>query len=123
MTGAEVSTFAGPTGGRISWQGRNLYNLPNFTTVDLRVGRGFTFHERYKLNFVVDAFNALNSTIISGVNTTAYTYLAPSAPGVNACGGHTNGCLIPSPSFGSVSTTSGALYGARQLQFGVRFDF
>jgi outer membrane receptor protein involved in Fe transport len=121
MTGAEVSTFAGPTGGRISWQARNLYNLPNFTTVDLRVGRGFTFHERYKLNFVVDAFNALNSTIIGGVNTTAYTYAAPGSTG--ACSTHTNGCLLPSASFGSVSTTSGALYGARQLQFGARFDF
>ena len=121
LTGAEVSTFAGPTGGRISWQARNLYNLPNFTNVDLRLGRGFTFHERYKLNFVADAFNAFNSTIISGVNTTAYNYSAPGVPG--ACSTHSNGCLIPSPSFGSVSTTSGALYGARQLQFGARFEF
>jgi hypothetical protein len=121
MTGAEVSTFAGPTGGRISWQARNLYNLPNFTNVDLRVGRGFSFHERYKLNFVADAFNAFNSTIISGVNTTAYTYAAPGSAG--ACLTHTNGCLLPSASFGSVSTTSGALYGARQLQFGARFEF
>jgi hypothetical protein len=40
-----------------------------------------------------------------------------------ACSTHTNGCLLPSPSFGSVSTTSGALYGARQLQFGARFEF
>jgi hypothetical protein len=121
LTGAEVSTFAGPTGGRVSWQARNLYNLPNFTNVDLRVGRGFSFHEKYKLNFVVDAFNAFNSTIISGVNTTAYTYAAPGSTG--ACLTHTNGCLIPSPSFASVSTTSGALYGARQLQFGARIDF
>ena len=29
MTGAEVSTFAGPTGGRASWLGRNSFNLPN----------------------------------------------------------------------------------------------
>jgi hypothetical protein len=121
LTGAEVSTFAGPTGGRVSWQARNAYNLPNFTNVDLRVGRGFTFRERYKLNFVVDAFNAFNSTIISGVNTTAYGYAAPGSTG--ACSTHTNGCLIPSASFGSVSTTSGALYGARQLQFGARFEF
>jgi hypothetical protein len=120
MTGAEVSTLAGPTGGRISWQARNLNNLPNFTNVDLRVGRGFSFHERYKLNFVVDAFNAFNSTIVSGVNTTAYTY---TAPGSGVCTGHSNGCLVPAPTFGTVSTTSGALYGARQLQIGARFDF
>ena len=120
MTGAEVSTFAGPTGGRVSWLSRNPYNLPNFTNVDFRLGRGFSFREKYKLDFVVDAFNLFNSTIVSSVNTTAYTY---SGPNVGACAGHTNGCLLPSASFGSRSTTSGALYGPRQLQLGARFSF
>ena len=121
LTSAEVSTFAAPTGGRVSWQARNLYNLPNFTRLDFRMGRGFSFHERFKLNFTVDAFNLFNSTIISGVNTTAYNYLAPGSAG--ACSTHSNGCLSPSPTFSTVSTTSGANYGARQLQFGARFEF
>ncbi len=120
MTGAEVSTFAGPTGGRVSWLARNPYKLPNFTTVDFRLGRGFSFGEKYKLDFLVDAFNLFNSTIVSSVNTTAYTY---SGPNVGPCASHTNGCLVPSASFGSRSTTSGALYGPRQLQFGARFSF
>jgi hypothetical protein len=120
MTGAEVSTFAGPTGGRASWLPRNSFNLPNFTNVDFRMGRSFTFTERYHLDFMVDAFNLFNSTIVSAVNTTAYTYAGPGAKG---CVGHTNGCLVPSSSFGTVSTTSGVLYGARQLQFGARFTF
>jgi carboxypeptidase family protein len=120
MTGAEVSTFAGPTGGRVSWLPRNFYNLPNFTTVDLRLGRGFSFVEKYHLNFMVDAFNLFNSTIVSGVNTTAFTY---SGPGSGACTGHTNGCLVPSSTFASRTTTSSLLYGARQLQFGARFEF
>lgn len=84
------------------------------------MGRGLSFHERYKLNFTVDAFNLFNSTIVSGKNTTAYNYVAA---GTGACAGHTNGCLTPSPTFGTTSTTSGALYGTRQLQFGARFDF
>ncbi len=120
MTGAEVSTFAGPTGGRVSWLGRNSFNLPNYTTIDFRLGRGFTFAEKYRLNFMVDAFNLFNSTIVGGVNTTAYNY---SGPGVGACTGHTNGCLAPSPTFGTRTSTSGSLYGARQLQMGLRFDF
>lgn len=120
MTGAEVSTFAGPTGGRVSWLARNYYNLPNYSNVDFRLGRGFAFSDRYHLNFMVDAFNLFNSTIVGGVNTTAYTY---SAAGSGACGGHTNGCLVPSSSFGSWTSTSGALYGPRQLQFGARLDF
>jgi hypothetical protein len=120
MTGAEVSTFAGPTGGRVSWLGRNSYSLPNYTTVDFRLGRGFTFVEKYRLNFMVDAFNLFNSTIVGGVNTTAYTY---SKPGSGVCAGHLNGCLAPSATFATRTSTSGALYGARQLQFGARFDF
>jgi hypothetical protein len=120
MTGAEVSTFAGPTGGRVSWLGRNSYTLPNYTTVDFRLGRGFSFMEKYRLNFMADAFNLFNSTIVGGVNTTAYTY---SKPGSGVCAGHTNGCLVPSSSFGTRTSTSGSLYGARQLQVGARFDF
>jgi len=123
MTGAEVSTFAGPTGGRVSWLARNSFNLPNLTNVDFRLGRGITFHEKYRLNFVVDAFNLFNHTIVSAVNTTAYTYSGPTITGTGPCLGHTNGCLVPSPSFGSRSTTSSLLYGARQLQFGARFNF
>jgi hypothetical protein len=120
MTGAEVSTFAGPTGGRASWLARNFYNLPNYQTVDFRLGRGISFLEKYRLNFMVDAFNLFNSTIVGGVNTTAYTY---SGAGTGACAGHTNGCLVPSSSFASRTTTSSLLYGARQLQFGARFEF
>jgi hypothetical protein len=123
MTGAEVSTFASATGGRVSWLARNSFNLPNLTNVDFRLGRGITFHEKYRLNFVVDAFNLFNHTIVSAVNTTAYTYSGPSTTGTGPCLGHTNGCLVPSPSFGSRSTTSSLLYGARQMQFGARFNF
>ena len=120
MTGAVVSTFASATGGRAAWLARNPYNLPNYTNVDFRLGRGYTFADRYRLNFMVDAFNLFNSTIVGSVNTTAYTY---SGPGVGKCAGHTNGCLVPSPTFGSLATTSGTLLGARQLQVGLRFDF
>jgi hypothetical protein len=124
MTGAEVSTFASATGGRVSWLSRNPFNLPNYTNVDFRLGRGFTFHEKFRLNFVVDAFNLFNSTIVSQANMTAYTYLSPgNLTKPNVCTSHTNGCLLPSSSYGSATTTSGSLYGARQMQFGARFEF
>jgi len=121
MTGAVVSTFASATGGRAAWIRRNAFNLPNFTNVDFRLGRSFTFAERYRLDFMVDAFNLFNSTIVSGENSTAYTYSGPLSKGV--CSTHTNGCLIPSTSFLSRTATTSALYGARQLQYGVRFEF
>jgi hypothetical protein len=102
---------------------RNAFNLPNFTDVDFRLGRAFSFREKYRLNFIVDAFNLFNSTIVSSVNTTAYTYSVPATTGTSPCVGHTNGCLVPSSTFGSRSTTSSLLYGPRQLQFGARFSF
>ena len=120
MTGAVVSTFASATGGRASWLARNSFNLPNYTNIDFRFGRTIRFAEKYGLTFSVDAFNLFNSTIVSAANTTAYTY---SGPGVGVCAGHTNGCLIPSSTFGTVSATTGSLYGARQLQFNARFEF
>jgi hypothetical protein len=100
--------------------------MPSFTDIDFRLGRSFTYHDKYRLDLDADAFNLFNSTIVSAVNTTAYNYLAP---GVGACAGHTNGCFVPNlsttgaPIFGSWNTTSGALYGARQLQVGLRFEF
>jgi len=120
MTGAEVSTFASPTGGRASWLPRNPGTLPYFTNIDFRLGRGISFREKYRLNFMVDAFNLFNSTIVSQANMTAFTYLKP---GAGNCVGHTNGCLVPSSSYGSATVTSGSLYGARQMQFGARFEF
>ena len=120
MTGAVVSTFASSAGGRVSWLPRNDFNLPRFTNIDFRMGKGFIFREKYKLSFTADAFNLFNSTIVTAANTTGYSY---TAPGTGLCTGHTNGCLIPSATFGSISTTSGALYGARQLQIGARFEF
>ena len=93
MTGAVVSTFASATGGRAAWLARNPYNLPNYTNVDFRLGRGYTFADRYRLNFMVDAFNLFNSTIVGSVNTTAYSYFKPGSAGT--CSTHTNGCLVP----------------------------
>ena len=85
MTGGEVSTFAGPTGGRASWLPRNPYFCPTTPTWTSDWAAGFTFPNGIG-SFLVDAFNLFNSTIVGGVNTTAYTY---SGPGVGeVCGPH-----------------------------------
>ena len=121
MTGAVVSTFASATGGRAAFIPRNQFRLPNFTSIDFRLARGFTFADRFRLDFTVDAFNLFNSTIVSAENTIAYTFAAAGTSGL--CSTHANGCLIPSSSFRSRIATTSALYGARQLQYGVRFEF
>ena len=120
LTGAEVSTFASPVGGRISWLPRNAFTLPRLTDVDFRLGRNITLKEKYKFDFSVDAFNLFNSTLVTSVNTSAYSY---TRPGTGACAGHTNGCLVPISTFGTVTTTSSPLLGPRQLQINARFEF
>src|SRR4029077_20520935 len=113
MTGAVVGTFASSTGGRAAWLPRNSFNLPNWTNVDFRITRGFTMHERYRLDIVADAFNLLNNTIVSAVNTQGFT---ESNPGSGVCAGHVNACIVPFSSFQSRTTTSSVVFGARQLQ-------
>jgi hypothetical protein len=124
LDGAVVSTFASAANGRASWIPRNFYNLPNFTNIDFRFGRSFAIKEKYKLSFSADAFNLFNSTIVTGQNTTAFSYVAPGATSTTCpSASHTNGCLVPSTTFRSTSTTTGNLYGARQLEFNARFEF
>lgn len=124
LTGAEVSTFASPVGGRISWLPRNAYNLPSLTDIDFRFGRSITLKEKYKFDFSLDAFNLFNSTLVTSVNTSAYSYLRPdNTMKPNACTTHTNGCLVPISTFGTDATTSSVLLGPRQLQINARFEF
>jgi hypothetical protein len=103
---------------------RDSYELPNYSTVDLRLGRQFTFHERYAFEFRAEAFNLFNSTIVQAVNQNAYNYASPSATSATCPASHTNTCLVPQPTLFQVPTTTlGTLLGPRQLQFGLRFEF
>jgi outer membrane receptor protein involved in Fe transport len=126
MTGAEVSTFASSAAGRAVWLPRNSNNLPTTTNIDLRVERDFTIHERIKLDFRAEAFNLFNSVILQGVNTEAFTYTQATATSTT-CGTATHpgvvGCFLPFSGFRAPTTTSGVLYGARQLQTGFRLEF
>ncbi|MGB6429548.1 MAG: TonB-dependent receptor [Candidatus Acidiferrales bacterium] len=126
MTGAVVSTFASSGGGRAVWLPRNSFNLPTTTNIDLRVERDFTIHERFKLELRAEAFNLFNSELIQDVNTEAFTYTQATTTSTT-CGTGTHpgvvGCFLPFSGFRAPATTSGALYGARQLQTGFTFEF
>ncbi|MGB6546175.1 MAG: TonB-dependent receptor [Candidatus Acidiferrales bacterium] len=128
MTGAVVSTFASAAAGRATWLPRNSFNLPTFANIDLRVERDFSIHERFKLQVHADAFNLFNSQIVQAASTEAFTYTQATTTST-VCGTATHpgvvGCFVPftSTPFGTPTTTSGALYGARQLQIGAQFVF
>jgi hypothetical protein len=99
------------------------------------VTRDVPVHDGMHLEFIAEAFNLMNHTIISSVNTAFATQLAPTAP-TGTCpaapvptGSQFAGCIVPfvsstpSGAFGVRSTTNNALYGPRQLQLSGKFFF
>jgi len=114
--------YAGPTNGRAGWLDRNAFRIPNASNVDFRIGRQFTFTERLKLSLIGEAFNLFNHTNVSGVNISAFTYVAA---GSGVCAGHTNACFTPytSTPFLATTSTSNLMWGARQLQISGRITF
>jgi hypothetical protein len=67
-----------------------------------------------------ELFNVTNSTNILSVNTTAFTYLAA---GSGVCAGHSNPCMVPSPTFMAPTATSSLIFGPRQVQISGRLSF
>jgi len=120
MTGSALTTIGQSTGGRIGWQPRDSFTLPNYSDVDVRLARQFTLHERYNFEIRAETFNLFNSTIVQAINTNASNYVGA---GTGVCAGHTNTCMVPVSAFQSPTTTTNVLLGARQMQFGFRFGF
>jgi hypothetical protein len=140
--GAISSSSGGATNGRPPQIGRNSIYAPGYNDFDLRVSRNIPIHESIYMQISADAFNLLNHQIITGVNSTYTTYLAPGATAtVNSslsykcsvvappAGSTERGCFVPYTgtgltAFGAASSTSSSsLYGARQLQFAAKLFF
>jgi hypothetical protein len=114
------SSNASVTAGRAGWLARNPYYAPGYKDWDLRLARDFALTERLKLSLLGELFNVTNSTNILSVNTTAFTY---AAAGSGACAGHTNACLVPSPTYLAPTATSSLVFGPRQVQISGRLTF
>jgi hypothetical protein len=119
-TGGTVNNSGSAFGGRLPNIPRNSDLGPGATNVDLRISRNFKITERLGLSLSGEAFNLFNFTNFYSVNTTAYSFAAAGAAG---CVGHTNGCVIRSPSYLTPTASNNGLYGARQLQISGRFTF
>jgi hypothetical protein len=48
--------------------GRDAFTSPGFFQFDLRISKGISFGERFRLDLIADAFNLFNHTNIAGVN-------------------------------------------------------
>lgn len=96
---------------------------PNTRNFDMRVGKNWTFKERYNLRFTLDMFNAFNHANFSGVGinngfaATAVTCSNPAAP----CSPTNN--IIASEGGGGNFGQATAVKPGRELQYGLKFTF
>ncbi len=127
VTGGEVTNGGVNTGGRPPQYGRNIYVGHPLYNTDFRIMREFTIFEKYRLQFLGEAFNLFNHTNITTVIGN-YSYNFTNV-GTGACttalASGTNGCLVPNPTFLTPATTTSVngLYGPRQLQVSAKFVF
>jgi len=137
--GGAISSGSGSaTSGRPPQIGRNSIYMPGFNDLDMRVSRNIPIHESISMQFNAEAFNLLNHQIVTGVNSTYTTYIAPNGKpaGSYACqvftppsGSTYNGCFVPytgtlTSAFGAPSSTSSSnLYGSRQVQVSAKLFF
>ena len=103
---------------------RHAQFLGGFFRPDFRIGREFKIVERMRLALVGEAFNLFNHTEVTSVGPgsppNVYNY---TAAGSGVCAGHTNGCIVPNPTFPAVSQTTTPILGPRQLQISGRLTF
>jgi hypothetical protein len=133
--GAMSSSSGGATTGRPPQIGRNSIIGPGFKDVDFRITRNIPIHENIRMEVIGEAFNLLNNTIITSVNTTHSLYTSSSATSTSCpssaaapSGSVVQGCISPNlatgaSQFGTMSGTNNALYGPRQLQITAKLFF
>jgi hypothetical protein len=114
------SSNASVSTGRAGWLTRNPFYGPGYGDWDLRLSRMFSISERVKLQFLGEFFNVTNKTNVLGLNTTSFTY---TAAGSGACAGHTNACMLPSPTYMAPTSTSSLIFGPRQVQISGKLSF
>jgi hypothetical protein len=83
----------------------------NFSSLDVRLSKTFTFKERFRLEPMVEVFNLFNTTNVLGVSNTNFSGF---------------GNVLGTPNFGQPVTTAGGVFGsggARAFQLAARFTF
>jgi hypothetical protein len=132
-TGEAVTLNDSNGAGRVPFVSRNNKVFAGIHNIDARAGRVFPLHNQMNVSFYAEAFNLLNHRQVLGVSSSAYQYIVPggkdTASGIACPASATAPCIAPLTSadtatpFGVPTTTSGVLYGARQLQFVAKFNF
>lgn len=117
------TTLNGTNGdNRFPLNSRNAFRLPKLVNLDLRLSKRFNFTERYRLEFLAEAFNVANRTQVFGQNSTQFVRATNCFLTNGIVTNNPNG-LCASPTFGDITTTDSTLYRERQIQFSTRFQF
>ncbi len=66
--------------------GRNTYQLPSDQVLDTRLSKTVAFRDKYQLELLAEAFNFLNTSNVTSVNTVGYTLTAGTAAVPNTAG-------------------------------------
>jgi outer membrane receptor protein involved in Fe transport len=98
--------------------GHNNYFFTRDIVDDIRVQKGFRFHDRYELKLFLQAYNVANHQNVTAVFTPAYKI-------AKAAGNALSGTATYQSNFGQTSFTnnSGFNYTPRQLEISARFSF
>jgi hypothetical protein len=134
FVGFDANGDTNPVTDRVGDAARNTYWGDSLVAWDLRISRYFTFRETNRIEFAVDAFNALNRANVDEVTSVYGTY--------NFCNGqvpvhykdaasiaiqtvqNVGGCPaagppVPNPLFGGPRT----MFNPRQMQFSLKYSF
>jgi hypothetical protein len=120
-TGALLTGTINGSGGRngLPIIQRNAFRQPNTQVMDLRASKHFTFHDRYGIELIGEAFNLFNHLNATAVNTLGYTTGGTvAAPTLNFNSG------TGTSAFGAMTNAnSNFAYSTRQVQLAARFTF
>jgi hypothetical protein len=93
----------------------NAFQMPRTANVDLRLEKSFRLTERRAFTLTADAFNALNHTNFTGVNTLMYSISGTTLQFQDGASGRSL--------FGLPTQSSNSILAQRQIQIGARLDF
>jgi hypothetical protein len=138
-TGLAVTLNDSPGAGRVPFLRRNNAVFAGVHNMDARVGRVFPIHNQVNFSVYAEAFNLANHRQALAVASSAYQYISPGAKdagsGITCPATQIAPCIAPytgptattngdtATPFGTPTTTSGVLYGARQMQFIAKLTF
>lgn len=94
---------------------RNQFTTPNIYSVDLRLSRGISFGERYRLTFLAEGFNIFNRSNVFSVNSAQFNNFSVSST--------TGAITLTAPLATSPFQAPRTFIAERQIQLGIKFDF